>query len=625
MDITDIEEFNVSEFSKQQLKQVAIVRRKAQFVRYITRKTFTNVGQFNKVFKQSIKMFHITIGKSELYNIAEMSGLLNDHLRRFCVAQSSRSHSGVCVIATIMAPAYEFVDENGSETKVNFTCKYDCAFCPNDPQQARSYPRAEPVPKRGQQNEFCVVRQAHSRCHTLRANHHVVDKLEWLILGGTWSSFPKSYRTFYHTSLLYAANLWAEGINVCEIQDGLCESKPKSKPKSSWISRLTDTWYEFASDMMGLDSIDSNSTSTSTPPDAWRQHVRPMGTFAEEAEINRASTCRVIGITVETRPDEITLQELRFMRGLGVTRIQMGFQHTNNEVLKKNTRGCSIEQCIRGLKLAMINGFKVDGHWMPDLPGSSVELDYEMITRAFTDSDLRCDQVKLYPCQVLDFTKIKEWYDAKTYVPWAELNFEAMLNLIIYAKSLMQPWVRTNRVVRDFPKKIIKGGLQITHLNDLVLREMKNRGINCMCIRCREVKRQIVDYDEAKMHVRKYEGCGGDEYFISMEIGSDPGILLGFCRLRINPRNIDLRQQFDELHGHALIRELHVYGNTTKSNSNNTFTQHRGFGKRLMIEAERIARATGHSHISVISGIGVQNYYNARGYEDGLYMTKELY
>lgn len=647
------EPFDIEDISSNDLIKIKIEHRKMQFARYMIQKKFKNSDEFNRMFNRANRMFRISMKKTELYNIAmtmkKTSNVNTEYIMKFCVSHSSRSHSGVCVIATIMAPAYKFLVD-GVQTNMNFTCKYDCAFCPDDPEQARSYPRSEPVPMRGEQNEFCVVRQAHSRMHTLNTLHHAVDKIEWLILGGTWSSFPKEYRQFYHTSILFAANLWHEGINVCKIQGDLGAisndryvvettittptpiTKSKSKSKSIF-TRFMDEWHAFASAMLGIDNNTnsppsnslSNSLSNSPPnPDAWRDHVRPMGTFEEEAAINRKSTCRVIGITAETRPDEINLKELRFMRSLGVTRIQMGFQHTDNEVLKKNKRGCSIERCIKGLKLAMINGFKVDGHWMPDLPGSNIEMDYAMIKRAFTDPDLRCDQVKIYPCQVLDFTLIKKWYDSGEYVPYGEHHIDWLMDLIIYAKSIMPPWVRTNRVVRDFPHKIIRGGLKSTHIYDLVLKRLKEGNIKCVCIRCREVKRRNVNHDNAILHVREYNGCGGTEYFISMEVGDDPGILLGFCRLRINPRDMNLSQQFDELHGAALIRELHVYGNTTVSADNVIFSQHRGYGKRLLIEAERIAKSNGCDRIAVISGIGVQDYYNRRGYEDGFYMIKSL-
>jgi len=654
-DMSDIEDMD-----RAKVKQVPIEVRKDQFMRYLARKTYADAEAFNKAFTKANKLFRIGMGKNELYNRVTAAGIDAPSLKGFCVTQTSRSHSGVCVIATIMAPEFTFWETNPDgttkKTRMKFTCKYDCSFCPNDPEQARSYPRAEPVPKRGQQNEFDVVRQAHCRMETLKNNHHTVDKLEWLILGGTWSSFPAAYRAEYHCSILFAANLWAEGINVCEIQgklgatsntryipdakitphtdlasDSELEESPVTTPPNtptSMIGRMRAAVSALVygdSDIPIVDIDDDDEKKAVTPePDAWRAHVRPMLSIEEEMAINRKSTCRVIGITVETRPDEITLKELRFMRNLGVTRIQMGFQHTDNRVLQKNARGCSIERCIRGLRLAMENGFKVDGHWMPDLPGSNPELDHQMVTRAFTDPDLRCDQVKLYPCQVLDFTKIKEDYDSGKYKPYGEFEFEKLLDLIIYAKSIMPPWVRTNRVVRDFPQKIIKGGLQITHLNDLVLRELSSRRINCMCIRCREVKRRDVNHDEAKLHVREYEGCNGIEYFISMEVGTAPGILLGFCRLRINPLDMDLSNQFPELHGCALIRELHVYGNTTKSDTTADFTQHRGYGKMMLAEAERIAKINRYNKIAVISGVGVQDYYNRRGYSDGFYMIKEL-
>lgn len=556
-------------------------------VMFLIQQKYRSHEHFNKIFSKSGHTFRISVSKTHIYNVYQSiieknPKLVNADFEHFCVSKTSRSHSGVCVISTIMAPEMTFW-RDGEETKEKFTCKYDCAFCPNDPEQARSYPRDEPVPLRGKQNDFDVVRQGHSRMRTLQANNHTVDKLEWLILGGTWSSFPREYREFYHCSIFFCANLWSEGINVCKI----------------------------------CDELDDKTT--------WRQHVRPMGTIREEMELNRKNTCRIIGITIETRPDEINLEELRFIRDLGCTRIQMGFQHTDNTVLKKNRRGCTIEQCMAGLRICMENGFKVDGHWMPDLPFSDPEKDRVAIERAFTDPELRCDQVKIYPTQVLDFTRIKKWYDAGTYIPYGETNFDKLFELIIYAKTIMPPWVRTNRIVRDFPTKIIKGGITQTHLHGMVLNEMKKRKIKCSCIRCREVKRDTVNHDRVQIIVREYESCGGTEYFISAEgpnIETGDIKLLGFCRLRLNDKALERSRQFPELYDCALVRELHVYGNTTSTGSK--YTQHRGYGSALLERAEQIAMEHGWTKIAVISGIGVQDYYKARGYRDGFYMTKSL-
>jgi len=591
----------------------------------------TTFQQFNTELEKAKTRFKSGIQKTDLYNMyiaARNADMVSNNVifEQHCVSLSSRSHSGVCVISTIMAPEMHFI-RDGRRTREKFTCKYDCAYCPNDPEQARSYPREEPVPLRGSQNEFCVVRQMHSRLAVLAFNNHTTDKLECLVLGGTWSSYPREYRAQYHLDMFFAANLYAEGVNVCEIQRAIAASS-EAKPA----------------------------------PDAWRAQVRACGTIEEEHCINSESSCRIIGCTIETRPDEITLAELRFMRELGITRIQLGLQHTNDEVLKKNLRGCSVARCKQALRLAYTNGFKVDGHWMPDLPYSNYEEDRKMLRTALTDEDLRCDQVKIYPTQVLRFTKIKEWYDAGTYKPYGE-DPELLTALIYEAKLLMPPWVRTNRIVRDFPKKIVQGGLQEMHLSDVVLKRLKKNGQVCQCIRCSEVRRDVVDVSAAQLVVRQYYSCGGIEYFISYEILATentsetvkaedveekcympPGppappaprvaqsapvrrrVLLGFCRLRINPYDLDLSQQMHQLHGSALIRELHVYGPTISNGKHAAKVQHQGLGTRLIQEAEHIVRSRHpyYEKISVIAGVGTRKYYERLGYQPGLYHSKKL-
>jgi ELP3 family radical SAM enzyme/protein acetyltransferase len=556
------------------------------FIEEINTTKFDNFEHFNLTLSQLCSKYRIKVGKFELKEYIKLLPNPSKEVLAYAVNNTSKSHSGVCVIAIMTAPDHYFGPGK-------FSCKSNCSFCPAGTKTPRSYPAEEPVPLRALQNDFCPIRQMHSRFMQLAGHTTMPDKLEVLILGGTWSSYPVDYVAKFHNEILYAANLWALHFNACETHRKLKETPD--------IEDYNKTWRDLA--------------------------PRPMLSFAKEAELNRKSLCRVIGITVETRPDVITLEELRRMRNLGTTRIQMGFQHTNNTILRKNKRGCTIEESAAGLKLALNSGFKVDAHWMLDLPHSTHEDDELMIRKVLSSVTLQADQIKWYPCNVLEGAEIHKHYLSGKYKPRAEIEPYSIVELVKLAKELTPPWVRTNRVVRDFPMKIILGGTKLTHMHDIVLKQLKEEGKRCLCIRCREVKRTAY-IEEPTIVCREYRSSNGIEYFISSELADKT--LLGFCRLRLPVGKYHITkypiEQLEELQHCALIRELHVYGDvTTQLEKIKTHSaQHRGIGKLLLKNAEYLAKYNGYPAIAVISGIGVQDYYKALNYEDGLFMKKLL-
>jgi ELP3 family radical SAM enzyme/protein acetyltransferase len=243
---------------------------------------------------------------------------------------------------------------------------------------------------------------------------------------------------------------------------------------------------------------------------------RPMLSIEEEKQANQSSLFGVIGLTIETRPDWITkkgthwkedldLDELKLFRRYGVTRIQIGIQHTDDYILKKVNRKCTDIENTWGIYILKQNGFKVDIHIMLDLPYSSPEKDKNMLQQIIDDPAYQADQWKLYPTLVLKFTKIKEWYDAGTYKPYAEIdNGKQLVDVLIHVKKQVYPWIRINRVFRDFPTKEIFGGSKQTHMRDMVFKEMEKQKAICNCVRCREVKFQDYNPKDMKFKINKY-------------------------------------------------------------------------------------------------------------------------
>ncbi len=539
------------------------------------------------VIKKAVLLhaYHCLLSEGRLLRSAALEWLL--------VTKGSKSGSGVLVITVLTSP---FPEVDG--VRQRFSCAYNCYYCPNEPGQPRSYLRDEPAVRRANQNGFDPVLQFLDRARVLAGNGHPLDKVELLVLGGTWSSYPRAYQEAFVRDLFFAAN-------VAHARDAGARR-------------------------------------------------RARGSLAAEKMLNERAACKVIGLTLETRPDCVDLREIARLRALGCTRVQLGLQHTDDAVLAKVNRGCTTADAHRALRLLKDAAFKVDVHLMPNLPGASVPQDREMFRAMLHDERLQADQWKIYPCEVTPWTVIRKWHEAGTYVPYPESD---LVELLIHVKSQVHPWVRLNRVVRDIPAGYIKGGLDNPSLRQDLQAALKARGLRCKCIRCREVGRPDLlpegrdrDRDEPKppeppepeLVSREYRSQGARELFLSFE-SEDRHTIFAFLRLREPTREPDMLQTFPELRHAALVRELHVYGQllpTTLSTSlpatidaptatqTQTQTQHTGLGRRLMREAERIASDEMDAQaVAVIAGVGARDYYRKLGYHlqgEGEYMVKQL-
>lgn len=487
-------------------------------------------------------------------------------LENALITSKCRGISGVSVLTVFLSPYPE------GQT---FSCKWNCSYCPNEPGQPRSYLFGEPGVLRANQNDFSCVKQMLARIKAYQVNGHPTDKFEVLILGGTLASYPKTYLDGFMRDIFYAAN-------TCGIE-------------------------------LGSD----------------RRYARSLA--EEKAENAGGSTHRVIGITIETRPDCVTPAELRDFRRWGVTRVQLGVQHTDDAILRGVNRGCGHKHTLKALKLLKDSCFKVDIHLMPNLPGASVEKDKDMIDCVL--SDLHPDQVKIYPCTTTPFTKILEDYKTGAYQPYGN---DELTEVVLYWKARVHPWIRNNRIVRDIPNSYIVAGVQTSSQRQDFQAEAAARGIVCQCIRCREAGRwPKAVAEDGEFVVRSYMAQGGQEYFLSWE-SCDRAVLFGFLRLRLAGQDVQDKPVFEELAGSALIRELHVYGRTIAvgfaaddaPKGKTAVSQHLGIGRRLLAEAEQISAESGYKKIAVISGVGVQKYYESSGYSlaagQGEFMMKAL-
>jgi ELP3 family radical SAM enzyme/protein acetyltransferase len=516
------------------------------------------------------------------YMLVDMGLMSMEHepvLQRVFRIKKCRSYSGVLVI-TIFTSAYpEYIDEDGNTCKQDFSCKWNCAYCPNEPNQPRSYLKGEPGVLRANRHNFDPCEQMWARMAALCQTGHPVDKLEVIVLGGTWASYPILYCEQFIRDTYYAANVF------------------------------------------------------------WDKTKRAKLSLEEEKRINHDAKCRVIGLTLETRPDTIDAEEIRRLRSYGCTRVQLGIQHTDNEILYRIRRQCTIEQVKQAIRMLKDCGFKVDGHWMPNLPFSTPQHDRKMLIDQLlgmkkhiqrkrqngemwehyevSEPDLQLDQWKVYPCAIVPWTDIEKWYNEGLYKPYPE---EELRDILMDMKSLVFPWIRLNRIIRDIPTCYIIASSDRPNMRQELTELLKHEGKMCQCIRCREVKNKQWDGSHTLV-VRTYPASDGMEYFISAESGDTDMTLYGFLRLRICDSSHHI---FPELKNAALIRELHVYGQLNLVGNGASHVQHKGIGRRLVSRAEEIAHSHKLSRTAIIAGEGTKRYYEKLGYrEQGTYMMKE--
>jgi elongator complex protein 3 len=450
-----------------------------------------------------------------------------------------RTQSGVAVVAVLTQPA---------------GCPGRCIFCPDDSSMPKSYLAREPGAQRALRHDFDPYQQTRSRLTALHNTGHPTDKVELLILGGTWGAYPHTYGQWF-------------------------------------IQRCLDA-------MNGLDSP----------------------TLLEAQRLNQQAPSRCVGLTIETRPDWVTPDEVIRLRRLGVTRVQLGVQSLDDRILALNGRGHNVEATRRACRLLRAAGFKLHLHWMPNLYGATPESDRADFARLWTDPDLRPDDLKIYPTALLAGTKLYELWQQGAYRPYDET---ALIDLLVDCKAQTPPYCRLTRIVRDIPADYILAGNRASNLRETVQQRLAAMGRQCRCIRCREVGDAVLNLEGMNQRVLRYETGAGLEHFLSVETGD--GRLAGFLRLLL-PWTERAIERPAELERRALIRELHVYGPALHIGATSDGeTQHRGLGGRLLAAAEQIARDAGWRRIAVIAALGTEAYYRRRGFAlDDLYMHKAL-
>ena len=489
-----------------------------------------------------VAMYHEMVGAGEMRPDAR----LLERLRM----KPMRTLSGVTTVTALTKP---------------YPCPGKCIFCPTDVRMPKSYLPDEPGAMRALEHDFDPYTQVMSRIQALEILGHPTDKIELLILGGTWSSYRRDYQEWF--------------VKRC------------------------------------FDAMNDSLTPTSLPKG---EGERGEDSLAEAQLLNENAARRNVGLVIETRPDEITPDEIRWLRRLGVTKVQMGAQSLDDRILNMNKRGHDVECTRRATALLRAAGFKIVLHWMPNLHGATLESDREDFARLW--QGFCPDEIKIYPNQLLANAELYEYWQRGEFRPYTT---EQLIDLIVDVKPTIPRYCRVNRVIRDIPSTNVVEGNRRTSLRQDIHAEMKRRGTVCQCVRCREVRGKAVDAASLKLDDLVYQADGAQEHFISFVTPDDK--LAGFIRLSL-PAEDSPETSLADLDSTALIREVHVYGQSLAVGAEREGSaQHSGLGTRLLERADAIAKENGFTHMAVISAVGTRQYYLERGFERGeLYLVKKI-
>ena len=540
--------------------------------------------EFTKLFNRLSRDNRIKVTKA--YLIYTYFKMVNEKkieplgvFRRLLQKKPVRTMSGVNSFAVLLSPSPAYTDGEGKKVAQTFSCEHNCYYCPDQTianganvDIARSYLADEPAVARGFAENWDPIAQVRNRLDTLIVHGHPIDKLEYIIEGGTYTEFPPDYLEEFNRDLYYVANTYFD-------------VSPKRE--------------KFA--------------------------------LSKEMRINITSKIKVIGICIETRPDALLDDNnkygdkyfwLRFFRRNGITRVQLGLQHTDPYILKKCNRGHTFQDSVDAAVLLINNGFKLDCHVMPDLPYATPKKDRLML-KTVMESGL-WDGIKIYPYAAVPWSVYKKQLDSGKISLYSENNMEELFDVIKYGLKIIPYWMRCARTQRDIPSTYISYGNDTTNTRSIIEEEVEKEGVVLNEIRSREIGRNS-DYDinDGCYFQDKYISDAGINYFISYE-SKDRRALFGFIRLFIPKDNHS--PVFSMLKNKGLIRELHVYGNVvTVGKDDPDAVQHKGLGKNLIHKAEQRAWLDECNGTVVISGEGVRGYYYKLGYRDhSTYVVKNF-
>lgn len=526
-----------------------------------------------------------------------------------------RTASGVATITVITRP---------------HTCSSNCIYCPCDLRMPKSYLANEPACQRAELTFFDPYVQVAARLQALHQMGHSTDKVELIVLGGTWSDYPEGYQYWFIKELFRALNEWPNSPHHIKERLNWYTSFGLQNSEEALSSFVAEQQAAVFDDTATYNQAFHKLYDTSQPhQNAWSQMQSTYDELVEQQHVNETAAARVVGLVIETRPDTITPDNLRMFRQLGCTKIQIGIQSTRQRILDANQRQMSVAQIKRAFSLIRLYGFKIHSHLMVNLLGATPEADKRDFKTFVTDPGFLPDEIKLYPCALVSGTQLVQKYREGAWQPYAK---DELVDVLVQDVLATPPYVRISRMIRDISATDILVGNKHTNLRQMVEQKLATEDVanHVQEIRFREINQQQVSAAELTLQDFVYTTAVSDEHFLQWVTADNK--IAGFCRLslphwdKLTAGTCDVTA--NELlvqPGQAMIRELHVYGQALSLGSEGMSAQHQGLGQKLLAKASSIAAEADYTSLNVISSIGTRAYYRAQGFSDaGLYQQKAL-
>ncbi|MEK6901305.1 MAG: tRNA uridine(34) 5-carboxymethylaminomethyl modification radical SAM/GNAT enzyme Elp3 [Nanoarchaeota archaeon] len=506
-----------------------------------------------------------------------------ESLKRTLMTKPVRTISGVSPVAIMTAPS---------------KCPHGkCTFCPgglNSPwgDVPQSYTGHEPATMRGMRNQYDSYLQVFNRLEQYVLLGHTFDKIEIIVMGGTFPAESMEYQTAFIWGTFKAMNDFSDLFFYTTGNMDYIKFKE---------------FFELPGDIHDPERLKRVQEKVLRIKQATRF------TLEEEQKRNETAQIRCVALCIETKPDWGFLEQGNIMLTQGCTRVELGIQSVYDDVLTVVHRGHTVEDCKKSIQILRDLGFKINFHYMPGLPLTDRERDIAGMKQLFSDQAYKPDMIKFYPCMVAPGTALYYQWKQGTFTP---ITTQEAAERLVEIKKIVPEYCRIQRIQRDVPTMYWEAGVDQTNLRQYMHEHFT---IVCRCIRCREPKGKNIHWEKVQIQVQEYEASQGKEFFIAAE---DPtqDIIIGFCRLRFPSQQLRSEITYTS----ALIRELHVYGTATAIGDEGV-VQHKGWGKKLMQKAENIAKERGKNKIVVIAGVGVREYYRKLGYQrEGPYMVKGI-
>lgn len=519
-----------------------------------------------------------------------------------------RTASGVATITVITKP---------------WSCGSDCLYCPNDVRMPKSYLHDEPACQRAERNCFDPYLQVASRLRALHQMGHPIDKIELIVLGGTWTDYPTAYQTWFIAELFRALN---DGVDAVEQAE-----ERRAFYADAGVACDSIALAAFAHDAQ--QAVDRGAPFNAVVRSLYAEHAgwqraaaMQRATIEELEALQRANeraSSRVVGLVVETRPDAIDARTCTILRRFGCTKVQIGVQSLNPAVLAANNRRITPERIAEAFALLRLFGFKIHAHFMANLYGATPAADKRDYEAFVTDARFLPDEVKIYPCALVDGTGLVKHYEDGSWLPYSE---DDLIDVLSHDTLATPPYMRISRMIRDISASDIMAGNKKTNLRQMVERRIEQTGRSAQVsdIRYREINNRATDTGALTLHLVEYGTSVSTERFLQWVTPDNR--IAGFLRLSLpKPGAVSAHEGLLVGEGEAMIREVHVYGAAARLHATSAGAQHLGLGRTLVETACSMARDAGYEAVNVISSVGTREYYRKLGFSDaGLYQKRTL-